>query len=255
MEAYKERFETIESTENVRILGGFSIGSRNWGYNVEDSDHDLRFIYTRDIFDYVRLDEKEKNISYPIENKYDIQGWDIGRFLSMVAKHNVIVCESLFSTLEYGDSEYISRLKEYVNKHFVYDKYIIQYVNLLEKELSRLKNLQEIPVKSLIFCLRLVCMMNYLKEFNEFPKCTFSQLFLARDNKSIEIAINNLITYRRNGNEYLSDSSVVMTFLEENCKKYKKSIDYTNKENVNIEELNSLLYDGVSLFNSNKKTL
>ena len=255
MDKYKEKFETIDSTENVKVLGGFNIGSRNWNYNVEDSDHDLRFVYTRDVFDYLRLDEKEKTLSYPLDGEYDVQGWDIDRFLSMVSKHNVLACEALFSTIEYGETDFIYKIRKYANEHFVFDKFAIQYVKILEREIARLKTLDKVPVKSLIFCLRIICMMNYMKEFNQFPECSFQTLFLANSNKSIEKVINSLIIYRRNGNPDLLDSIELMKLLDNYCNKFKQNINYSSREDINITELNALLYEGVNLYNSNKKTL
>ena len=46
-----------------------------------------------------------------------------------------------------------------------------------------------------------------------------------------------------------------MKLLDNYCNKFKQNINYSSIEDINITELNALLYEGVNLYNSNKKTL
>lgn len=252
---YKNRFESIESTENVKILGGFNIGSRSWGYDVENSDHDLRFVYVRDMFDYVKYDASEKQISYPISENYDILGWDLYKFLSLISKSNMIACEALFSQTIIGNEEFLNEIRNYVQKYFVSEKYILQYLNILKNQLVDIRKQDQIQIKTALFCLRIVCMMSYIHEFNQFPQCNLDCLFESTENKKIEAIFKKLIEMRKNGNEYLDDYKPFIKYVDGKYNEYNKKSNYSIEEKSDITELNSLLYKGIMLYNTDKKTL
>ena len=66
----KQKLSDIEQKENVRIIYACESGSRAWGFESEDSDYDVRFVYVRNAQDYLRLEEKrdviEAELNAPI---------------------------------------------------------------------------------------------------------------------------------------------------------------------------------------------
>ena len=62
----KEKLLEIEEQENIRILLAVESGSRAWGFASPDSDYDVRFIYVRQIEDYLKLETVRDVIELPI---------------------------------------------------------------------------------------------------------------------------------------------------------------------------------------------
>ena len=66
--------EKIENDNDVTVLYACESGSRAWGFNREDSDYDVRFIYKRNNRrDYLTLSEKRDVIEIK-DNDFDIVG-------------------------------------------------------------------------------------------------------------------------------------------------------------------------------------
>ena len=76
-EIIKEKLSEVEQKHNVKIIYACESGSRAWGFASPDSDYDVRFVYVRDIRDYLRLDSVRDVIEYELNDVYDINGWDI----------------------------------------------------------------------------------------------------------------------------------------------------------------------------------
>ena len=91
MEMRKEiinKLKEIEKREHVKIIYAIESGSRAWGFESIDSDYDVRFIYVREKEDYLCLDEKSDVIELPIDEVFDISGWDIKKALKLLYKSN-----------------------------------------------------------------------------------------------------------------------------------------------------------------------
>ena len=77
------KLNEIEKKEDVKIIYAVESGSRAWGFESIDSDYDVRFIYVRDKNEYLCLEEKSDVIQLPIDDVFDISGWDIKK-LSLI---------------------------------------------------------------------------------------------------------------------------------------------------------------------------
>ena len=92
----------LEKKHNIDILLAVESGSRAWGFATPDSDYDIRFVYTRKPKDYIRVFE----ISDVIEDRVagglmDVSGWDLKKFLFLLAKSNTQCYEWLTSHTTY----------------------------------------------------------------------------------------------------------------------------------------------------------
>ena len=80
-ETIRQKLSEIEENYNVKIIYACESGSRAWGFASPDSDYDVRFVYVRDLRDYLRLDAVRDVIEYELNDIYDINGWDIKKLL------------------------------------------------------------------------------------------------------------------------------------------------------------------------------
>src|SRR5262247_612513 len=80
-ERIRKLLARIEADNGVRILYAVESGSRAWGFASPDSDYDVRFLYVRDVKDYLRLRPPRDVIELPIHEvagcTLDVNGWDI----------------------------------------------------------------------------------------------------------------------------------------------------------------------------------
>ncbi|GAM96683.1 hypothetical protein U91I_00303 [alpha proteobacterium U9-1i] len=95
------RLERIERDTHVRILLAVESGSRAWGFHSPDSDYDARFIYVRREDDYLSLWPGRDVIESPIDGLFDVNGWDLGKALKLMARGNSVVHEWIASPLVY----------------------------------------------------------------------------------------------------------------------------------------------------------
>lgn len=71
-----DKLNEIEEKEGVRVLHAIESGSRAWGFASPDSDYDVRFVYVRNIEDYLRLDEPKDTIDWQLDEVLDTL-WEI----------------------------------------------------------------------------------------------------------------------------------------------------------------------------------
>ena len=120
-ETIKEKLSEIEEKHNVKIIYACESGSRAWGFASPDSDYDVRFVYVRDVRDYLRLERIRDVIEYELNDIYDINGWDIKKLLLLLAKSNPVIFEWADSPVVYrttGDWKRVeSVMPEYFSEH------------------------------------------------------------------------------------------------------------------------------------------
>ena len=87
-EVIQEKMKEIETRENVRILHCVESGSRSWGGASPNSDYDVRFVYVHPLEYYLRLDPARDVIEWQLDDKLDINGWDMQKVLRLLYKSN-----------------------------------------------------------------------------------------------------------------------------------------------------------------------
>lgn len=98
------RLAAIEAEEDVRILLAVESGSRAWGFPSPDSDYDVRFLYVRRPEAYIALRAPRDVIERPIEDVFDLNGWDLGKALGLLLKSNAVMVEWLASPIVYREA-------------------------------------------------------------------------------------------------------------------------------------------------------
>ena len=97
----------LEERRQIKILFAVESGSRAWRIESADSDYDVRFVYCRPLKDYVSLARPDDVINAAFDQKlapctahdalYDLCGFDIFKFLRLLAKSNPSTIEWLIS--------------------------------------------------------------------------------------------------------------------------------------------------------------
>ena len=83
-----EKLAEIERDYDVTVLWAIESGSRAWGFESPDSDFDVRFVYKNKQDFYLSLNDHRDVIELPIDDTWDVSGWDLHKALKLLYKSN-----------------------------------------------------------------------------------------------------------------------------------------------------------------------
>jgi uncharacterized protein len=111
--------DEIEKEGQVTILYACETGSRGWGFESEDRDYDVRFIYLRRTEWYLSIQKKRDVIERPIDEDLDISGWDLPKALQLLRKSNPPLLERFQSPIVYRDNPSVtSRFRKLMQDYY-----------------------------------------------------------------------------------------------------------------------------------------
>lgn len=162
--------ETIEASNNIKILYACETGSRAWGFPSPDSDYDVRFIYMHPPDWYLALNEQKDSIEF-MDGDWDITGWDLRKALRLLKKSNAALIERFQSPIVYkNEAGFKEDFKVLINQHYNPIAAFYHYHSLSTNFWSDIKNAQEIKLKSLMYIVRsLLCCVWALKDVEVLP--------------------------------------------------------------------------------------
>ena len=244
----------IEEKEQIKIIHATLIGSRGWGYDDKNSDIDIRFIYIRKPEDYIRIDKKENNISYPINNKEDVLGYDLERALYLICQQNPTMYEIINSDNIVAENSIIKKLKDFSEEILNVDKISFIYKRLIDERIELLKSGKSDSIKIYIYIIRMLGIINYLQEKNSFPTCNKESVFSTENNRELKQYFDRLIELKHQGVSKVKYSDQIINVVNSYLEKYQLDAFKENDNNSlkNKEKANSLLFD--SIINDKEET-
>jgi predicted nucleotidyltransferase len=149
------RLSSLEM-EGARILLAVESGSRAWGFPSPDSDYDTRFIYSRRLEDYLRLFPLRDVIETPLDEIFDVNGWDLAKALRLLVKGNAIIVEWLMSPVVYrGDAEFHADMLNLARHAARREQMARHYLHLgLQQRQTYFADGRSVKVKKLFYALR-----------------------------------------------------------------------------------------------------
>lgn len=106
-----ERLRNIEERERVTILHAVESGSRAWGFASPDSDYDVRFLYVRPAAWYLQLEKTRDVLGEPVDEVWDVNGWDLQKALRLMHGSNPTLLEWLHSPVVYRTTPLAEELR------------------------------------------------------------------------------------------------------------------------------------------------
>ena len=208
------KLKEIEKKEHVKIIYAIESGSRAWGFESVDSDYDVRFIYVRDKDDYLCLDDKSDVIELPIDEVFDISGWDIKKALKLLYKSNPSLLEWFASPIVYKETKEASYIREVIPFYFSSKKFYCHYKRMAKTHIKYV-NKEKVPVKKYLYILRCILSSQYIVDFKKQPPIEIERLIECELPEELKEDMNQLLIIKKNSNEkqYVNHISSLDEFI------------------------------------------
>lgn len=171
----QDKLDEIEQIYGVKIVYAAEAGSRAWGFASQDSDWDVRFIYTRPPSWYLCVRERRDVIEPPVDGLLDINGWDLKKALFHLGKSNPPLVEWLKSPIVYKSSNIAEKMAKMAVHHFNPRSSIYHYLHMaIGNYRTYLKN-DLVPLKKYLYVVRPIACCLYIENNHKMPPVNFME--------------------------------------------------------------------------------
>jgi predicted nucleotidyltransferase len=241
--AITEKLKEIEELYHVRVLYACESGSRAWGFPSPDSDFDVRFIYARNINEYLTIVEKADTIELPVNEVLDIGGWDIRKALKLFLKSNAPLFEWLQSPIIYkNDPDFTADLQGHMSKYFSLRAGGHHYFSMATNTFNDDLQTEQVKIKRCFYGLRSALACKWIAERQTFPPMELSKLRVIINDQGFQTYIDALLAQK-----FISDEKTLVPRSErlndwieitlDECKKRLTNIPATHNQ---ADELDAL---------------
>ena len=226
-EEIKNKLKEIETGENVRILHAVESGSRAWGFASPDSDYDVRFIYVRRKEDYLCLDEPKDTIDWQLDDVYDINGWDIQKYLRLLYSSNATVFEWDNSSIVYKKTDEWDRISSLLGDYFNKRAMLGHYLGLAKGNYMNNLTGETVKLKKYFYSLRPVLCARWIIDKGTPPPMPFSELAAAELDSSLKDEVARLLELKSaaSESERYGHIEALDRYLEESLEKLSEIAD------------------------------
>lgn len=249
--AIPAHLEDIEHRYNVKVLLAVESGSRAWGFESNNSDWDVRFIYVHKPEWYFKIEEQRDVIEYMYEDDVDLAGWELRKALSLLRRSNPSLLEWLHSPkIYYVDPEFSKRILEVEKDYFNPVKSMYHYNRIYNKHNEHYLQQEGYHIKRFLYYLRSVLACQWIEANKSIPPVRFKELYKAMvTDANIKAKIEALIEIKKEGKEcdMLSVDNELVEYAQKLADYYNKSIGSFRPEQnkISAEKLDSILFDMV----------
>ena len=149
-----EKLREIEEKENVKVLLAVESGSRAWGFASPDSDFDVRFIYKRPKEKYLQLNEFRDVIELPVDDTWDVNGWDLDKTLKLLFKSNPTLFEWINSPICYCRTDFCDRIAPLIQEYFSVKNSLYHYLNTARRTIKTFLQGETVRPKKYFYAIR-----------------------------------------------------------------------------------------------------
>ena len=238
-----EKIKEIEQKYQIQVLWCVESGSRAWGFPSLDSDFDIRFIYKRNKNAYLKLNKDKDTIELPIDEVWDMSGWDLDKTLSLLMKCNPTIYEWFDSNIIYKRTEFKEQIKPYLDMCFQEEKMLYHYLNMALNNYYKLfADNTKVKLKKYFYILREILSCGWIIKYHQSPPILFDTLKNEFFSGEILDLVNNLLDIKKQsvGEAILVDRySLLDSYIEntvKDIKEYLNNIQITNNKNININK-------------------
>ncbi len=172
-----QQLRRVEEEQQVSILFAVESGSRAWGFESPDSDYDIRFVYKRNIEEYLRIWPDQDTIEYFADSDIDGAGWDVKKATSLLAKSNGSLLVWLFSPIMYlSDGTTIEDMRTLAQSNFSPLAGFHHYQGMYKKFHDSLHQ-NKVQLKSFFYAARAAISAQWIAQKGVIPPVDFRELY------------------------------------------------------------------------------
>lgn len=171
-----QKLREIEETYDIEVLWAVESGSRAWGFESPDSDFDVRFIYKRKVQDYLKLTPERDVIELPIDDTWDVNGWDLDKTLTLLARSNPTLYEWLHSPIVYCHTDFVEKLVPLLETCLSEERMIHHYLSTAKGQMAKYLSGHVVKPKKYLYVLRPILACEWIKKFHTVPPVLFEEL-------------------------------------------------------------------------------
>lgn len=171
-ELVPRKLREIEAEYDVEVLWAVESGSRAWGFASSDSDFDVRFIYKHRGDYYVELDPKRDVIEVPIDEVWDVSGWDLDKTLRLLYKSNPTLFEWFNSPIVYVRTDMKEKMQDLLATYFSPKRCTYHYLNTAKNNYKAYLLKDEVIPKKYFYCLRPILCCRWIEKYQNYATHT-----------------------------------------------------------------------------------
>ena len=188
-----QKLNEIEARENVKIIYAAESGSRAWGFASTNADYDVRFIYIRQLEDYLRLNEIRDVIEWQLDETLDINGWDIKKTLMLMHKSNPTLFEWGNSPVVYRTTDEWERVMELFPGYFMVKPGLYHYLSMAKGNYREYLKRDSVLVKKYLYVIRPVLACRWIINKGTPPPVLFTELLEVVTDAALTDEIHKLL--------------------------------------------------------------
>lgn len=174
-----QKLKEIEELHNVKILLAVESGSRAWGFASPDSDFDVRFIYKRPREKYLELNASRDVIELPVDDTWDVNGWDLNKTLKLLYKSNPTLFEWLNSPICYCKTDFNEKIAPLMSEYFSVKNTLYHYLNTARNNIKVFLKGETVRPKKYFYALRPILACLWVIDNKTPPPVLFEELTAA----------------------------------------------------------------------------
>ncbi len=245
------KLDQIEKEQQVSILYACESGSRAWGFESQDSDYDVRFIYVRprDWYLSVDLESRRDVIELPVDEVFDINGWDLRKSLQLMRKSNPALMEWLSASIIYRQNDaFVNDIKRLMPMYYSPKACFYHYLHMAKKNYRAYLRSEQVRIKKYFYVLRPLLAMKWLEQALGVVPIQF-QVMVDQliPEGALKQDIGELIVQKKSGFEakYADPIERIDQFIVEEIERLSQKAHMLYEPSVDDKPLNRLFRDYV----------
>ncbi|MFZ6654831.1 nucleotidyltransferase domain-containing protein [Undibacterium sp. TJN19] len=240
--------QRIEHSHDVKVLFACESGSRGWGFASPDSDYDVRFIYVNKLDWYLSVSPERDVIELPVNEIYDVSGWDLRKALGLLRNGNATLIEWLSSPVVYvADPVFLQAIQAAAKEVHRPERSYYHYLHMAAKNYREHLRGDVVKLKKYLYVLRPLLASLWIERDMGIVPMRFQDMVDALiSDDELKAAIAELLVIKRRAkeSELAPALPVINRFIESELARLE-NVQAIKTEDVDFSVLDRLLRDTV----------
>jgi len=239
----------VETEHAVKVLFACESGSRGWGFASPDSDYDVRFIYAHDVDWYLTVFPGRDVIELPIDDVYDVSGWDLRKALGLLRNGNATLVEWLSSPVVYrADPAFLAAVRAAAQQVHRPERAFHHYLHMAKKNYREHLRGEAVRLKKYLYVLRPLLACLWIEQQRGPVPMRFQDMVDALVSEpALKGAIDELLAIKRRAMESENGTAkpVINRFIEQHLERLSHAHAPLKEQDQDFSVLDRLLRDTV----------